>query len=96
MNGSALTQIKGTGLKGGKIGRISHLTAKSVDLKDQMSLCTTADRGVAGHITNRVKVGGEKHGGYTHSRRGKSCLDTCVTCADYGNLTFKLHISNLS
>jgi hypothetical protein len=56
-----------------------------------MPLCAAADRGVAGHVTNRIKVGSEKDGINTHSCACKCGLNTCVACANNGNLSFKLH-----
>ena len=93
MNGSTLTKIKRTRLNCSKICRISHLATESIDLKYKMSLCATTDRGVAGHITDSIKVGSKQYRIYSHSRRCEGRLNAGVTCTDNGNSGFKLHFS---
>jgi hypothetical protein len=56
-----------------------------------MPLCASADGRIAGHISESVKIGGKQNGVNAHTRRGERRLNTRVTCADYGDLRFKLH-----
>jgi hypothetical protein len=50
-----------------------------------VSLGSSANGGVAGHICNRLKRHGKQNGIYTKSRRGKRCLNACMSCTDDGN-----------
>jgi hypothetical protein len=37
---------------------MSHLATEGIDLFDQMAFAYPADRGVAGHLTNVIKIQG--------------------------------------
>ena len=63
----ALTEVEGARLYSRLVRRIAHLTAECVYLKDEMSLRTAADRRVARHIADRVKIDSKEDGGNTHT-----------------------------
>jgi hypothetical protein len=91
MHGRTLAEVEGAGLQGYRIRGAPHLSTERVDLKDQMSLSRTADRGVAGKIGKGVETEGEKNGIHAHSCRREGGLNARVACADYGDLCVIRH-----
>jgi hypothetical protein len=57
-----------------------------------MALSRTADRGIAGHIGNRIERHRKKHRVDTRSRASEGGFYTRVSRAYYGNLCFLYHI----
>ena len=78
--------VQHTALNKAGIGSLTHFAAKRVNLTHKMSLCSTADRRIAGHIRNIVKRNSEKHGFCAKSCGSKGSLDTCVSRADNRNI----------
>ena len=86
VNSRTLSPVEHTALNKAFIGSLTHLTSKSVDLTDKMTLCRSAYRGIAGQICNSVKGNCKKCSLNAKTSRRKSCLNTCVTCTDHRNI----------
>ena len=60
-------------------------------LQKAKSLRRSSDRGVAGHICDRIEAHGKQHRADPHSRRGKCRLDSGMPRSYYGYLYFVVH-----
>ena len=59
-----------------------HRAAQRVDLLDQMALADAADRGIAGHLAERLDVVGQQQRARAHARGGQRGLGAGVAAAD--------------
>ena len=71
------------------IGSQCHGATERVDLLDEVSLADATDRGVAGHLPERLDAMGEKQRAASHARRSKRCLSAGVTAADHDDVELR-------
>ena len=84
----SLSSIEHPALQKGGIRRLAHLSAQRVDLPHQMSLGSSSDGRVAGHISDCIEGHGKDCCLCTQASRSKRCLDARVSCTDDSNLIF--------
>ena len=87
----ALTEIERARLNCREVCGIAHLSAERVNLKDEVTLCASSDRGVAGHISDCVERYGEQHCVDAHTRRRKSRLYARVSRSYYYKTRLEVH-----
>src|SRR5215203_3620025 len=73
-------------LNTGPIDHPAHDSAKGVDLPNDMALRDSANRGIAGHLTDQVEVYRDKRGFSSEARRCGRRLASRVTGADNQNI----------
>ena len=76
------------------VGGLSHFTAQSIQLSNQMTLAGAADGGIAWHIAHRVEIDGEYDGTETQSRGGETGLDAGMTGADHSDIIGSCGVSH--
>ena len=76
----------------GPVGDTAHLTAKGVDLLDELALGEAADRGIAGHERERIEVDVEQKGLAAHPGRREGRLAARMTPSDDDDIIFFFHI----
>ena len=91
MHRRTLAEIERSALQCHEVSRPSHLAAESIYLIYEVSLRSSSDRGVAGHICDRIEAHGKQHRADPHSRRGKCRLDSGMPRSYYGYLYFVVH-----
>jgi hypothetical protein len=67
-----------------------HLSAKSVNLLDQVSFGKTTDSRVAAHGSDVIEIDGEKKGGVAHPGCSQCSLTAGMTGADYSDVVLFL------
>ena len=78
-------------MDGGFVGDPAHLTAQGVHLLDELALGEAADRGVAGHESNRVQADVEQQRLAAHPRRREGRLAARVPSPDNNDVIFPAH-----
>ena len=86
VHGRALAAVEHTVLNAGRVRGAGHLAAQRVDLAHQMALGRAADRGVAGHVADRIQIDGKAGRMHTQPGGGKRGLDARVARADHDNV----------
>ena len=66
------SEVQQTELQRGRVGDASHGAAEGVDFADDVSFCDSADRGIAAHLRDMVKIDGEHQRGSAGSG-GSEC-----------------------
>ena len=99
MHRRPLAPVEHPVLDAGRVCRLAHLAAQSVQLPDQMTLARAADGRVAGHIAHGVQINGEDDRLQPHPCRRQRRLDAGVSGADDSYIKFSrqklLHGQNL-
>jgi hypothetical protein len=85
-NRRSLASIKKAELNPGLVNRKTHLTAKRIDLTNQMPFPDSADRRVTRHLPDMVEIKREHQGARTHPRRRKRSLDPGMARANNNNI----------
>ena len=85
--------VKHFGLDKGLVNIFSHLSTKSIQLTDQMSLSDTADRGIAGHLSESFNVVRKKQRLTSHASRSKGGFYTGMPAANHDDVVdlWKIH-----
>src|SRR2546423_5629859 len=81
-NSGTLRAIQHPELDPGAIGIAAHQTAHRIDFAHDGTLRNAADRGIAGHLTNRVQHRREEKRSGTQPRCHRCCFSTGVTTTD--------------
>ena len=93
MHRRAFAQIERAALHRHAVGGSAHFAAERVDLKDEVPLSGTADRWIAGHISDGIEVDREQRRIEAETRTGKRRLDARVSRADDTDVGFVFHKS---
>jgi hypothetical protein len=80
--------IQHTELDTGGIDILPHFAAESVDLPDDMPLCLSTDRRIAGHECDGVKIDGEEQRFAPHACRSEGSLASGVPSTDDDHVIF--------
>ena len=75
-DGGTFSEVQQTELERGRIGDAPHGAAEGVDFANDVSFCDSADRGVAAHLRDMVKIDCEHQRGRAGSggsERGLAC-----------------------
>jgi hypothetical protein len=85
-----LAPIQHPELQRRKIGRSAHYTPEGIDLTNHGALCNPSNRGVAGHLANRLQRTGHQADSHTEAGSCHCGFSTGVTTAnhDYAELVF--------
>ena len=86
MHGRTFSGIEHAHLNQRIIGGETHFSAERIELTNEMSLARSADRGVAGHHADAVKIQRQQQGIQPHTRSGERRLYAGVACADHDNV----------
>ena len=62
-----------------KICRATHFAAQSINLVNKVTLGGSADRGVAGHVGDRLQGHCKENGVHTEPSRRQSRLNSCMS-----------------
>ncbi len=64
------------------VGDFAHDAAQRVDFANEVTLGDSADRGIAGHLRDQVKIQREQCGAQAHARTRHGRFAACVAGAD--------------
>ena len=88
-------EIEHSALKGGFVGGTAHFSAKGIYLSNKMALCRSPDRGIAGHIANRIEIYAEHHRFFAKAGRRQRRFNAGVPCPDNGNVEIACKIIHI-
>src|SRR6185437_8243192 len=73
------------------IGELTYDAAERIDFADQMALGNAANRRIAGHLRDQVKVHGDHCGRQTQTRARTRRFATGMASAHYDDVVLLLH-----
>jgi hypothetical protein len=79
MHRRTFSAIEHSALQKGLVCRFSHLATERVDFAHQMTLRSSANRGIAGQICDGIEGYGEDNRSKTESGGGKRGFNACVS-----------------
>jgi hypothetical protein len=80
-DGRAFLGVQHAELEAGHVGRLAHLSAHGVNLPRQVPFRQAANRRVAGHLPNAIRIHGQQQGPATHAGGRQRGFDAGVTGA---------------
>jgi hypothetical protein len=75
-------------LQSGHVGGLGHLTTKRINLPGKVAFRQASDSGVAGHLTDGIRIYSQQQCLASHPGSSQSSLDPGVTGSDYDNVVF--------
>jgi hypothetical protein len=90
-DGRPAASIKQLELNPGRIDSLAHETAQRIDLADKVSLCGSADRRIARHVTHRVSRQGTHTDMTSHAGCRIGRFDSRVSGADNNHIERHCH-----